>query len=96
MCDITSLLYKTGVITVQAVEMPCPVSQQADNMAFIFQFRTRSRKWFGYRRWNYRASMGKQTGSMHAGIDPGCQGVSTLSPLKNTRNTVLATNETEF
>lgn len=35
MCDITSFLYKTGVITVQAVRMPCPVSQQADNMAFI-------------------------------------------------------------
>lgn len=40
MCDITSFLYKTGAVTVQAVGMPCPVSQQADNMAFICQFRT--------------------------------------------------------
>lgn len=96
MCDITSFLYKTGVITVQAVGMPCPVSQQADNMAFICQFRTRSSKWFGCRRWNYRASTGKQTGSMHAGIDLGCQGVSTSSSMKNTINTVLATNEAEF
>lgn len=59
-CVITSFLYKTGVITVQAVGMPCPVSQQADNTTFICQFRTRSSKWLGYRRWNYRANTGKQ------------------------------------
>lgn len=100
MCDITSFLYKTGVIAVQAVGMPCPVSQQADNTAFICQSRTRSSKRFGCRRWNYRAkqtrSMGKQTTSMYAGIDPGCQVGSILSSMKNTINTVLVTNEAEF
>lgn len=40
--------------------------------------------------------MGKQTTSMYAGIDPGCQVGSILSSMKNTINTVLVTNEAEF